>query len=152
MFGSSAAFSPDGRLAAMSAGDRVAAVWDVGEHRELCQLEHRDKVLALAFVAEQRLAVAAGRTVCVWDVIERRVLFRFPAFRKYADALAVSPDRRLLAAGSRDGTVRMWESATGREVANHNWGVSELRALAFAPDGTTAVAAGQSALVIWDLD
>jgi hypothetical protein len=152
MFGARANFSPDARLAAMSAGDRVVSVWDLAQRRELGWLQQSDRVLALAFVADTRLVIAAGRTVHLWDVRELRSLFRFPAFRKYADALAVSPDRRLLAAGSRDGVVRLWDTVMGREVGNHNWGIGAVKDLAFAPDGTTAAAAGDRGIAVWDID
>jgi WD40 repeat protein len=151
-FGARAAISPDGRLAALSAGDCVVAVWDLVEPREVCRFQQSDSVLALAFVANGRLAVSAGRTVRIWDVAEARELLRFPSFRSYADGLAVSPDYRLLLAGSRSGIVRMWEPGTGREVSRHDWGVRELQHLAFAPDGSTAAAAGKNTLVVWDLD
>jgi WD40 repeat protein len=147
-----AAFSPDGRLVAMSGGDRVVAVWDVAGRKELCRLEQGDQTSELAFTSAEYLAVAAGRTVRFWDVKERRVRFKSPAFRKVVNALAVSSDRHLLAAASQDGSVRLWEAETGRQVANHDWDIGAVKAVAFAPSGATAAAAGARGIVIWDLD
>ena len=96
--------------------------------------------------------IRAGRSVRVWNVNEGRSISKFRAFRKFADALAVSPDRKLFAAGSRDGVVRVWDSASGREVKEYEWGVGGVQELAFSPDGSTAAAAGISAVVVWDLD
>lgn len=152
MFTPSAAFSPNGRLVALSNGMRVVAVWDVVEHKELHRFEQSDKTNALAFVSGERLVVAAGRSVRLWDTDEGVPLTKFRAFRKFADALAVSPDRKLFAAGDRAGVVRVWDSASGREVKEYEWGVGEVRELAFSPDGTTAAAAGVSAVAVWDLD
>jgi WD40 repeat protein len=154
IFSSTASFTPDGKLVAMSGGSRLVAVWDVAERREVCQLEQSDGVREVLFVDEHRLAVAAGRTVRVWDVKEQRELFKVAAFRKYVDALAVSPDRRLLAAGCRDSTVRIWQlgADTAPEVASYDWKVDEIKDLAFAPDGATAVAAGYKGLVVWDIE
>jgi WD40 repeat protein len=152
MFTTSAGFSPDGRLAAMSSGTRVLAVWDVIHRRELLQLEQSDKVNALAFVSNQHLIVAAGRSVRLWDVNTGRSVSKFRAFRKFADALAVSPDLKLFAAGSRDGLVRVWDTVSGREVKEYEWGVGEVREVAFSLDGTTAAVAGMSAVAVWDID
>jgi WD40 repeat protein len=151
-FGFSGDFSPDGNLVALSNGLKGAWVWDLIGPRELAQLTQGDGVSALAFISNDRLAVAAGRIVRVWDAPGRREVMKFPAFRKYADALAISPDRRLLAAGSRDGSVRLWDAATGREQARYDWGVGGVSGLAFAPDGQTAAAAGETGIAIWDLD
>ena len=49
-------------------------------------------------------------------------------------AVTLSPDGRWVASVSFDGTVRVWEAATGEEVARmvHEWTVL---AVAFSPDG-----------------
>jgi WD40 repeat protein len=149
-FGPSGDFSPDGKLLALSNGMKVVWVWDVASRREVCQLKQSDGVAAVAFL-EGRLAVAAGRTVRVWDVPGGCEVMKAPAFRKFVDALAVSPDRSLFAAGSRDGSVRIWE-ASGRERGRYDWGIGSVSALAFAPDGHTAAAAGSTGIAVWDLD
>ena len=152
MFTTSAAFSPSGRLAAMSSGTKVVAVWDVKERREIIRLEQSDGVNALAFVSDDRLVVAAGRSVRLWDVNDGKSLSKYRAFRKFADALAVSRDRSLFAAGSRDGLIRLWDTETGREMKEYSWQVGEIRNVTFSPDGSTAAAAGISAVVVWDVD
>src|SRR5262249_7377061 len=67
-------------------------------------------------------------------------------------SVAFSPDGQVLATGSYGG-VRLWEVATGRQIAtlpSH----PVVNALAFAPSGRTlAVASGQAGgLDLWDLE
>jgi WD40 repeat protein len=65
--------------------------------------------------------------------------------------VAVAPDGSWLASGGQDGTVRIWDVATGRaRVAlkgHHGWVV----AVAVAPDGSWLAAASQDGVRIWDV-
>lgn len=72
-------------------------------------------------------------------------------FRTYHHATAVSPDGTWLAAGSADGTLRIWDPITGREVHTLADQTEPLTAVAFAPDGTWLAGGNRDGSVqIWD--
>jgi WD40 repeat protein len=58
--------------------------------------------------------------------------------RGHADvvqSVAFSPNGRMLASGSKDGTVKLWDAAGGRELATLPGHKDQVRIVAFSPDG-----------------
>jgi WD40 repeat protein len=151
----SLALAPDGRLLAVRTWETVHLL-DVPTGQMLATLEHPQRPSLLALSPDGRLlatATGASRRVWLWDVEGRRLLTKLRAFRQAPEAVAFHPGGRLLAAGSTDGVIRLWDTANLQELAALDWKVGPIRALAFAPDGMTAAAAApDGTVVVWDVD
>ena len=106
----------------------------------------------LAFAPDGRtLAVVGERLLRLRDLDARRTLATRTEKPAITDA-AFSPDGRTLAVAKSDGTVKLFDAATGKERAAFGWRPGRMSALAFAPDGMTAAAAGEAGdIVVWDL-
>jgi WD40 repeat protein len=66
-------------------------------------------------------------------------------------SVAFSFDGRTLAAGSWDGTVRLWEVSGGKELRQFDKQQAPVRSVAFSPDGKMLACGGEgSKIVLWD--
>jgi WD40 repeat protein len=63
--------------------------------------------------------------------------------------LALSPDGKRLASGSRDWTVKVWDTATGQETWTLQGHAGPVYSVAFSPDGKRLASGGRD-LKVWD--
>jgi WD40 repeat protein len=153
----SARYPRAGRRVELGGGIRGVKLWQPGGDRPLTALPHRHPVLAVAFSPDgATLATAAGPTVRLWDAATGGERLTLRGHRRDAGsvtALAFTPDGAALLSGSIDRSVRLWDVAVGRPRKSYGWPVGKVYAVAVAPDGLTAAAAGASPdIVVWDLE
>ncbi|MYS20471.1 WD domain-containing protein, G-beta repeat-containing protein, partial [Streptomyces sp. DvalAA-14] len=66
-------------------------------------------------------------------------------------AFAFSRDGATMATGGEDGTVRLWDTATGHTIATLTGRTGRVDAIAYSPDGHTLATCGQDGTVrLWD--
>ncbi len=185
------AFSPDGRLLAAGDGASRVTLWDTNTGRAVRVLhgwppevyEVFRAIGSLAFSPDgTRLAAGLGmptmsvgdygrQAVKVWDSYTGNEVGFWQAHSNTIAGLAFAPDGSRLATASHDGTVKLWEAGTWREL--HSWTADSIsvrrtragafaadpslrsqgfESVAFAPDGRS-LAAGlvDGTIVAWDL-
>jgi WD40 repeat protein len=151
-FSDCVAFSPDGKTVATGHLSGGMTLWDVatGQKRQL-QVEVGDQAAAgvyqLAYSPDgDTLATAIGGTkeipLCLWDVKTGKVRRTIQDPSQAIAALAFSRDGKILAVASADlGTVRLYDSATGRPLRHFQVGPAFgiVRDVVFTPDGRRLV-------------
>ena len=68
-------------------------------------------------------------------------------------SVGFSPDGRTIASGSRDSTIRLWDAASGEEIATMTGHAGAVNSITFSPDGKTIASGGRDRTVrIWDAE
>lgn len=120
---SSVAFAPQAALFASAGQDQIVRLWAL-DPAGIGSIEP-----PTAMPAELR-----GHQAWVWDV-------------------ALSPDGTLLASGSADRSIRIWEVETGELLEILTAHEAAVGALAFSPDGSRLVSgAWDGSLAVWDTE
>ena len=115
-------------------------------------IAHRDVVHALAFSPDGNLLASGGYgEVKLWRRPRSVRRFSFDlADKGEVRALAASPDRSRIAAGSTKGRIRIWDDA-GKTLAEFSPHAAEVTAVRFSPDGSnTFLAYVDGSLLVCD--
>jgi WD40 repeat protein len=161
------AFTASGKQVTSVGADGKVFVWDAATGKALRQVEiHNDDLRRLGYYygpagagRYQSMALSpdgkyvcggnnSGNTIRLWETASGKPICDFEGTQQFGNVPAgvFSPDSALVAVGSADGTLRIWDVASGelrREVksAQKNPQRNQLTA-AFAPDGKTLALAG----------
>jgi WD40 repeat protein len=133
------AFSPNPEipLLASAGADRTVRIWDFKTGQHIDTLHHTHNVLCVAFSPDGQLLASGGgdRIVKLWDARSWEPVGERPDSTGAVQSMMFHPkDSHILAWGSTDGTVKVWNKSTNetRTLRGHT---SWVESVAFSPDG-----------------
>lgn len=153
------AFSPDNRLMVTAGSGASLQVWETNSWAKAESLPLSGSVWAIAFSPDGRTLLAStfDGSVDVFDAdltasIGSRFVKRatIQAHQRLIPALAVSATSDLFATGSEDGSVKIWNTRTLRNLFTAELKAGAIVQVAFSPDGkklATANASRASAVI-----
>lgn len=163
--GRSVTFSKSGKLVATFDSERqkddflgLVKIWDSATGRKLNELKLANQAGSHPhfMVDEKSIAVSNGlkgeiengKTVYGCKIIEietGKETAKFLGHIAPVTTLALSPNGKILATGSKDGTARLWNIET-KHVTSIDVGLKTIHCLAFSPDGTTLATGSEKVL------
>ncbi len=161
----SVAFNPNGQLLASGSEDRTVRIWDLKTEQCLITLPgHTGRVWSVAFSADGQMLASGSEdhTIRLWHMGTGEC---FKILSGYGDGIhssghrdgvhsvAFSPDGQLLASGSCDNTVKLWNVSTGECLETLQGHADWVWSVAFSPDGQL-LASGSSDFTVrlWNLN
>ncbi len=152
------AFSSDGKTLLTSDFDSGLILWDVAESRKLARQEFRTAGnTGTPFAATRDLRLVAGSLdgeVYVFDRTAGKELWRAKASEDGVTALAFSSDGKILASGPgfASGTIKLWETGSGLELARLDGHRSWVSELIFDPEGHwLASSSADQTICLWNI-
>jgi WD40 repeat protein len=178
----SIAFSSDGKIIATASHDKTVRLWDVHTGKCLHVLEgHTSWVWSVSFIPDSQILASGSidKTVKLWDINTGNCLKTLQGDSEAILAIAVSliplnlrttksasnillPPYQggreedlqggLLATGSVDKTIRLWDIATGNCVKTLQGHTHWVLSLAVSPNGQILASGGEDHTVrLWDI-
>jgi len=132
----SVVFSPDGTKVASGSSDNTIRLWDVATQQQVGQfsgpvIDHEDSL--------------------VWSITVR---VRIPEEEELNSvySVAFSPDGSMLAAGSDDKIVRLWDIKTGQQIGQLLGHTNHVVSVKFSPNGTLLASGSDDKTIrLWDI-
>jgi len=153
-------FSPNGQLLASCGNDGSLRIWSL-ERAAALPSKHvvGHALLTLAFLNDSRVYAAGfGNQIYLWDAATNRMNIDHACDCRDIRTIAVSPDKKFIAYGGRDGLLRLRTTearrteATGHSHSDGEWTVplhsERIRSLQFSNDGRRITSVGEDRRIV----
>jgi WD domain, G-beta repeat/PQQ-like domain/WD40-like Beta Propeller Repeat len=152
-------FSPDGKLLVSGGGDKMIRIWNVADAKMLHECKGPSSfTCAVRFSPDGKTIAGAGyesgqgNVIYLFDVATGKALPTLPGHPSGGiRRIVFTPDGKQLVSGGFDGTVRVWDLQTKKEVRQLKVESGTVYSLSLSNDGKLLATAGRDGLKVWDL-
>lgn len=145
--------SADGRHALTASFDNAVGYWSLDNDGVQWFDSHEAAVKSVVFIDEMRAASGGDDfAITLWNLADGAEMARLKGHKGQVAALAVSPDRTLLASASWDGSLGLWSLPDGGNIAMMTGHGAVVNDVAFSTDGTSIYSASADGTIrVWDV-
>ena len=156
-------YSRNGQLLAATHQDLTIRLWEPNNKNQKEPIPalrgHKDKIYAVTFSSDGNSSMlasaSADKTIRLWDPHTLPDDERLIAILPYKDAVrtvAFSFDNRMLAGGSDDGIIQVWDAGTGDRIYEFIEHIDSVQAVHFSRNRTELLSASLDGnVLLWSL-
>ena len=156
-------YSQNGQLLAAAHQDETIRLWEPTKKEQKKPVPalrgHKDKIYAVTFSSDSNSSMlasaSADKTIRLWDPYTETDDERLIAILPYKDSVrtvAFSSDNQILAGGSDDGVVQVWDAGTGDRIYEFKEHTDSVQAVHFSRNRTELVSASLDGnVILWSL-
>ena len=164
----SVCFSPDGKIIA-SGGACVEGMCpgitllDIQTGERLKSFGGAYTTLSVCFSPDGKTLASSGdewdSNIRLWDVQtgkRLKTLKKRTAFEDFegrdVNSVVFSADGNMIASGSGNGTIRLWNAHTGEFIKYLEGHTKSVNSVVFSPNGNTLISTGEDGVCLWDVN
>ena len=162
---SSVAFSPDGKIIASGGACMEGlcpgiTLLDSQTGEQLKSFGGGDTTLSVCFSPDGKTLASSGdewdSNIRLWDVQTGellKTLKKRTAFEgRDVNSVVFSPDGSMIASGSGNGTIRLWNAHTSEFIKYLEGHTKSVNSVVFSPNGNTLISTGEDGVCLWDVN
>ena len=153
----SVALLPGGRQALSASLDATMKLWDLSSPQQPVRtFPYESRILAVAVAPDGKIAVSAAKdTLQAWTIVDGARLYPFEGHKGEVNTVAITPNGKHVVSGGDDGTIRLWELSSGRELhkfAGDEGHLGKVFDVAVSPNSRVVLSGGADKTAkLWDL-
>ena len=149
-------WSSDGKCLVSSSEDNTVRIWDISQKKEVRRLDTiASQISCINWLPGSDIIVGCkkrGRTTYFWDPNDGNVIRTINARNGSFTSVAFNPKRPILATGSNDMFVRLWDIDKNVQMKPLSWH-SPILAVTWSHNGQYIAAGAETHnIVIWNID
>ena len=133
------AFLEDDKTLISARADGTLRIWETDTgNQQLIPIKHERSIFCMALSADRKMVAigGVGNDVHLWNADTKNFVATFKTGHpNYVDTLAFSPDDKILASGSRDRKVELWDVANHQRLSILDGYTDGIISMTFSADG-----------------
>ena len=149
-------FSPNGNTLASSSLDGIIHQWDLNKRKHKNTIVGHGGGFASKNIVFSKDKITAATTygsnhIIIYDLNTQGVQNIFKGHSKRVNCLSFAPDGKILASGSQDKSIRLWNVTTGENKKKLNGHYEEVSHVMFKDDETLISYGHDKRVRLWDI-